>query len=308
MGEHGHGQGHGAHRDGHGERGGHSGHGHDHGQADWGAMSGMLERRAEAYAPMTADFIGQLRAAHPDPRRIVDAGSGPGVITCALAEAFPDAQVVAVDGAEALLDATAARAERAGVADRVSTHLAELPEGLAEVGQADVIWLGMALHHIGDQGAALAEFARQLAPGGTLVLVEGGLPVRYLPRAIGIGRPGLQARLDAAHENWFETMRADLPGAKDEVEDWGALLTAAGLTHVESRTHLLDLPAPVSGQVRAHVTDVLDRKRGGLDDDIDADDAATLDRLLDPEDPASLHHRPDVFLLAAQTVHLAKKP
>ncbi|MGW2857144.1 hypothetical protein ACWDAZ_36405, partial [Streptomyces sp. NPDC001215] len=28
-------------------------------------------------------------------------------------------------------------------------------------------------------------------------LLEGGLPARFLPRDIGIGRPGLQARLDA---------------------------------------------------------------------------------------------------------------
>ena len=31
----------------------------------------------------------------------------------------------------------------------------------------------------------------------------------------------------------------------------------------------------------------------------------TLDRLLDPEDEASLHRRPDVFVLAAHTVHTA---
>lgn len=299
----------GRHEQGHGEHGepGHGGHAHDHGQVDWDAMSGTLERRAEAYAPMTAAIIEQVRAVHPEPRRIVDAGSGPGVIACALAEAFPTAQVVAVDSAEALLGLTAARAERAGVADRLSTRQAELPDGLADIGAADVIWLGMALHHLGDQRAALAEFARHLTPGGALVLVEGGLPPRYLPRDLGLGRPGLQARLDAANEAWFNEMRAALPGVRDEVEDWGALLTAAGLTHVETRAHLLDVPAPVSQQVRAHVIDVLDRTRDGLADALDADDVAALDRLLDPKDSASVHQRKDVFLLATQTVHLATK-
>ncbi|MDI3417333.1 class I SAM-dependent methyltransferase [Streptomyces luteolus] len=280
---------------------------HQHGDVDWEQLGASLTRRAEAYAPMTARIIEQLRAAQPRPRRIVDAGSGPGVIACALAEAFPDAEVVAVDGTQALLDLTARRAERAGVADRVRTHLADLPDGLADVGEADVVWLGLALHHLGDQRAALTEFARRLAPGGTLVLLEGGLPARCLPRDIGIGRPGLQARLDVAQEDRFNEMRAALPDVKDEAEDWGALLTAAGLTHAETRTHLLDLPAPASPTVRAHVADLFGRLSGGLREGLDADDAATLDRLLDPDDEAGLDHRPDVFLLAAQTVYLGRK-
>ncbi|MDI3385339.1 class I SAM-dependent methyltransferase [Streptomyces sp. B-S-A8] len=312
MGDHRHG--HGAHGQSTDEQGTHEqgthecpAHGHAHADVDWAEMSASLERRAEAYAPLTAQIIEQVRAVQPQPRRIVDAGSGPGVVTCALAAAFPQAEVVAVDGTQALLDLTARRAERVGLGDRVRTRLADLPDGLADLGGADVIWLGLALHHLGDQRAALAEFARHLAPGGALVLLEGGLPARYLPRDIGIGRPGLQARLDAAQETWFNEMRAALPDAKDEVEDWGALLTAAGLAHVETRTHLLDLPAPASGTVRAHVADVLGRRAGGLREGLDADDAATVGRLLDPDDEAGLDRRPDVFLLATQTVHLGKR-
>ncbi|MFM9372314.1 class I SAM-dependent methyltransferase [Streptomyces sp. Da 82-17] len=278
-----------------------------HTDVDWEEVSGPLERRAEAYAPLTERIIEQVRAVQPEPRRIVDAGSGPGVIACALAEAFPKAEVVAVDGTQALLDLTARRAGHAGVGDRVRTHRAELPGGLAEVGEADVIWLGLALHHLGDQGAALAEFARRLAPGGVLVLLEGGLPARYLPRDIGIGRPGLQARIDAADAARFDAMRTSLPGAKAEVEDWGALLTAAGLTHVETRTHLLDLPAPVSDTVRAHVADVFGRQGGGPREDLDPDDTATVARLLDPDDAAGIDQRPDVFLLATQTVHVGRR-
>ncbi|MFC7303361.1 class I SAM-dependent methyltransferase [Streptomyces monticola] len=283
------------------------GHHHDPTHIDWEAMSETLERRAEIYAPLTAQIIERLRAVRPEPRRIVDAGSGPGVISCALAEAFPQAEVVAVDGAGALLERATARAGRMGVGSRLRTCLADLPEGFAEAGEADVIWLGLALHHIGDQRAALAECARHLVPGGALVLLEGGLPARHLPRDIGIGRPGLQARLDAANEEAFTAMRAALPGAKDEVEDWAALLTAAGLTHVGTRTHLLDLPGPVPEQVRAHVVAVTTRLRDVAADQLSPDDLATLDRLLDPSDKESLHHRPDVFLLATQTVHLATK-
>lgn len=53
----------------------------------------------------------------------------------------------------------------------------------------------------------------------------------------------------------------------------------------------------------AHFT----RVRDGFGDRIDAGDRATLDRLLDPADERSLHHRTDLFYLAARTVHTARK-
>jgi SAM-dependent methyltransferase len=170
---------------------------------------------------------------------------------------------------------------------------------------ADLLWASRSLHHLGDQRAALAAFAARLAPGGTLALLEGGLPTRFLPRDIGIGRPGLQARMEAVEEEWFARMRADLPGAVAETEDWPALMTAAGLRPTGTRSFLLDLPAPTTDRARAYVAALLTRRRDVIGDHLDATDRATLDRLLDPEDRASVHHRPDVFLLAAHTVYTA---
>ncbi|MCZ9347126.1 SAM-dependent methyltransferase, partial [Streptomyces sp. TRM76130] len=87
---------------------------------------------------------------------------------------------------------------------------------------------------------------------------------------------------------------------------WPALLTAAGLRHTGSRGFLLDLPAPASDAARAHVAATLARLRHlGADAGLDAGDRATLDRLLDPDDKAGVHRRPDLFLLAAHTVHTA---
>jgi hypothetical protein len=45
--------------------------------------------------------------------------------------------------------------------------------------------------------------------------------------------------------------------------------------------------------------------RERLTDGLDAKDLAALDRLLDPDDEASLHRRADVFVLEAHTVHTA---
>ncbi|WP_327371280.1 class I SAM-dependent methyltransferase [Streptomyces sp. NBC_01217] len=284
-------------------------HQHDDIDFDWDVMGPLLERNAELSRSQyeeAARWIAGLPTA-PKVRRVLDIGSGPGVIACLLAEVFPEAEIVAVDGTPALLERTRARAQRLGLGDRVRTHRADIPEGLAELGEADLIWVGNALHHMGDQRAVLAGFAALLRPGGTVALVEGGLPPRQLPRDIGMGRPGLEARLDAITAEWFEDMRAALPDAKREIEDWSALFAAVGLHPQGTRSFLLDLPAPLSEPARDHVIAEFARRREMLTEALTPEDIAVLDRLLDPEDPAGLRRRPDVFLLMVRTVHLARR-
>lgn len=284
-------------------------HHHDTTHIDWDELGPLLERGAELQNPLyrqAAAWLGELLPA-AGVRRILDIGSGPGVLTALLAEAFPYAEVVAVDATEPLLARARARAERAGLGDRVRTSHAELPDNSEELGEADLIWAGNSVHHIGDQRGVLADFARLLRPGGLLAVVEGGLPSRHLPRDIGIGRPGLEGRIDAAAGEWFIRMRAELSGTKDEVEDWRALLGAAGLTPSGTRSFLLDIPAPVPEVVREQLVSAFAWQRKILDGLLSAEDLALLDRLLDPEDPQGLRHRPDVYLLTARTVHTARR-
>ncbi|MFH9013139.1 class I SAM-dependent methyltransferase [Streptomyces sp. NPDC017943] len=282
---------------------------HGHTDVDWAEMGPLLESSAELFASLYERALGWLAQEVTEPGLIVDAGSGPGVVACLFAETFPGARIVAVDGSQPLLERATARAERLGVADRFSTIAGELPDVLGELDYpADLLWASRSLHHLGDQRAALAAFAARLAPGGTLALMEGGLPPRFLPRDIGTGRPGLQARIDAVQAEWFTRMRTDLPGHVAETEDWPALLSAAGLKHTRTHSFLLDLPAPVPDRVRAHLVATLSHMRDQLAEGLDAEDLATVDRLLDPGDEASLHRRPDVFLLEAHTVHTAVRP
>ncbi|MEG3626661.1 class I SAM-dependent methyltransferase [Streptomyces poriticola] len=297
-----------------GRQGGHHrhpghGHGHDHTDIDWVAMAPLLEAQAELYTPLYQRAAAWLAQEVTEPGLVVDAGSGPGVVSCVFADAFPGARVVAVDGAGPLLERARDRADRLGAADRFTTLTGELPDVLENLDYpADLLWASQSLHHLGDQRAGLAGFARALAPGGTLAILEGGLPARFLPRDIGIGRPGLHARLDAANEDVFAEMRADLPGSVSETEDWPALLSAAGLKPAGTRSFLLDLPAPLSDRARAYVAENLSRLRERATGRLDAGDLATLDRLLDPEDPAGIHRRPDVFVLVAHTVYTAIRP
>ncbi|MFD5053357.1 class I SAM-dependent methyltransferase [Streptomyces tendae] len=301
-----------AHQQGHGQGHGHGhghGHTHDHADIDWSEMAPHLEAQAELYTPLYRQAMTWLAREVTEPGLVVDVGSGPGVVSCLFAETFPGARVVAADGAAPLLERARARAEGLGFGDRFGTLAGDLPGALAELDYpADLMWASQSLHHLPDQRAALAALGGHLAPGGTLAILEGGLPARFLPRDIGIGRPGLQARIRAVEEDAFAEMRADLPDSVAEAEDWAAMLTAAGLKHTGTRSFLLDLPAPVSDAARDYVTTSLTRLRERIGERLDAEDRATLNRLLDPADEAGLHRRQDVFLLVAHTVYTAVRP
>jgi SAM-dependent methyltransferase len=293
-----------------------TGHDHSHdGHPDWEMLGPLLEQGAEVLTPCFEQAAAWLRDLLADAgetsgalpvRRVLDIGSGPGVTTCLLAQAFPEAEVVAVDATEALLERTRVRAARLGLGERVHTHHAELPDGLDALGGADLIWSSKALHHVGDQRGAVSALAGHLRPGGLLAVSEGGLTPRFLPRDIGIGRPGLQARLDALAEEQFSDMRDALPDAVTAVEDWPAFLADAGLRTPRTRSFLLDLPAPLSAAAREYVIGGLVRTLDVCGDRLDQDDLTTIARLTDPDDAAGISRRPDAFLLSAQTVHTAR--
>lgn len=105
------------------------------------------------------------------PRRILDAGSGPGRDAGSLKRRYPGAEVVALDAALALLP-------RAGWMDRmldavrgrrtipVCGELERLPFASASF---ELGWSNMALHWVNDPLAALRELERVLAPEGLLM-------------------------------------------------------------------------------------------------------------------------------------------
>jgi SAM-dependent methyltransferase len=284
-------------------------HHHESTHIDWDEHAQLLERGAELQSPMyrqTADWLRELVPAG-GVRRVLDIGSGPGVITGLLAEAFPYAEVVAVDAAAPLLERAEARAARNGQADRVRTHRAELPDGIEDLGEADLVWAAGSVHHLGDQRAALGALGRLVRPGGLVAVVEGGLPARHLPRDFGIGRPGLESRVGAAVDEWFARMRSELPGVKDEAEDWRALLAASGLTPSGTRSFLLDIPAPAPAAVREQLVSAFAWQRRLVEGLLPDEDIATLDRLLDPEDPEGLLRRSDAYMLSVRTVFTARK-
>ncbi|GHG35918.1 class I SAM-dependent methyltransferase [Streptomyces zaomyceticus] len=238
--------------------------------------------------------------------RILDVGSGPGVASRALADAFPRARVVAGDRAAARLARAGARAAEHGLAGRITTQRAERPEEFARSGPVDLIWTGNVCRHLGDQQAAVRSLASALRPGGLLAVAERGLPPRFLPRDIGIGRPGLQARLDAAVEEQVTARRSRLPGATSVVEDWPCLLASAGLVPAGSRTFLIEFPAPLDVPARRHLHTRLHGLLTDLGERLDLVDRLTVEQLLDGDSCTGVLWRPDAFYLTAVTVHTAR--
>jgi SAM-dependent methyltransferase len=276
---------------------------HAHDTVDWAELGPELIGDAEVNAPMVDQALEWLAERVPDAALVLDVGSGPGVAACRFAELLPAATVLAADGAGPLLALARERAQRLGVADRVETREVKLPDGLADLPRADVIWVSGVAHHLPDPAAGVRAFADLLRPGGVLALREGGLPLQCLPSAVD---GGLTARI-AVVDNALSRSHAHPMGAIVAPRSWPELLAEAGLIEVRSRSFLLDLPAPLPDAARRQLARMLRRTREMLADHLAADDLAQLAVLTDPDDPESVLHRADVFMLRAATVHTAAR-
>lgn len=277
---------------------------------DWGAQVGHLATAAgqerEWYAGVAA---GLVRAGD---RVAFDVGCGGGGMAAALGTVLGAAGlVVAADHAAEVLAEAGARLR--DLPARVELVVLDLDEGVRPLqshGPADVIWASAAVHHTGDQQAAVGALAGLLGPGGRLALAEGGLPTRRLPWDLGIGEPGLEVRLEAAQDRWFARMRAGLPGSMPMPYGWTAALRRAGLGEVSTRTTVLERPVPLAAADVERVVGKIEHRVDWLRPTglLAAADLAAWDRLLDPADPAYLGRREDLQSLEARSVHVGTRP
>ncbi len=272
-------------------------------------MAAQLTLEAEVLLPYvteTARSVAEMcRQDGITVRRILDVGSGPGVAACELAQRFPSAEVVAADGSEALLAAAAARAESMGLSHRVSTRHVDLPDGIGSLGRADVIWMAMVLHHIGDEAAMLRRLRGMLDPGGILVLVEHGDPLRFLPDDAAPGPPGLTAQLAAADTAWLADLREGLPGATPSA-GYPAMLQAAGFEPAVDHVAHVRLASPLPAEGRRLLLGRLQRMREIFGARLNGPDRDALDVLVDDDHPLGIMHRPDAFLDASRHVYVAR--
>jgi ubiquinone/menaquinone biosynthesis C-methylase UbiE len=105
----------------------------------------------------------------PAPRRILDVGCGTGALLRQAAQRFPDAQLVGVDLAGAMLAAAEAATPAELPIRFVHARAERLP---LAAGVFDLVVSTMSFRHWSDQPAGLAQVRRVLTPGGVLVLAE----------------------------------------------------------------------------------------------------------------------------------------
>ena len=273
-----------------------------HARPDWSVRGQQLVSEGEVTAPMVDQALGWLAERVPAARDVLDVGSGPGVAACAFAQLLPQARVLAADGAAPLLAMAEERASRLGVGDRLTARLVSLPEGLADLPRADLVWVSGVAHHLPDPVAGLRALGALIRPGGLLALREGGLPTRFLPDGV---TAGLLARLEAIGEDLVAAAEHPM-GVVPHQGGWPDLLGEAGLQPAGSRTFLLDLPAPVSPAVREYLHGRLAMMQELAGDHMTPADSEALSGLLDPHAPDGVLRRADVFLLTASTVHTAR--
>ena len=112
----------------------------------------------------------------PDAHRVLDVASGTAAVAIELALAGPGRAVVGVDQSPEMLAAGRARVEERRLADRI-----ELREGRAETlpfgdAEFDALTFTYLLRYVDDVPATLRELVRVVRPGGTVAMLEFGLP------------------------------------------------------------------------------------------------------------------------------------
>jgi demethylmenaquinone methyltransferase/2-methoxy-6-polyprenyl-1,4-benzoquinol methylase len=155
-------------------------------------VSARTAHARQLFAPLGPDYdrFASLLSFGQDPRwrrflvsrvpddalRVLDVATGTAAVAIELVRRVPARQVVGIDQSPEMLAAGRARIERAGLAARI-----ELQEGRAEAlpfadASFDALTFTYLLRYVDDPGAQLRELARVVRPGGTLAMLEFGLP------------------------------------------------------------------------------------------------------------------------------------
>jgi SAM-dependent methyltransferase len=110
------------------------------------------------------EALATIEAAQPS--SVLEVGCGTGEFAARMVSALPQAEVVAIDQSERLVEVTASRGVTVRLAD-----VQELPFGDDAFDVVAALWM---LYHVPDLHRGLAEIARVLRPGGTFVAVTNG--------------------------------------------------------------------------------------------------------------------------------------
>ena len=219
--------------------------------------SARTRHARELFAPLgpTYDRYARVLSFGQDPRwrsflvsriapaecRVLDVAAGTAAVAIELARANQARSVVGVDQSPEMLAAGRERIERAGLTDRI-----ELREGRAEDlpfadGEFDAVTFTYLLRYVDDVPATLRELVRVIRPGGTVAMLEFGLPPgAWRPLWELYVRIGLPAAGAVVSPSWGGVGRFLGPSIRDFWRNWpeSRLLDAwreAGVAGVQAR-------------------------------------------------------------------------
>lgn len=135
---------------------------------DWDAAT--YDRIADPQLRWGAAVLDRLEL--DDPRTVMDAGCGSGRVTELVAERFPNATIVALDGSPSMLEQARVRLEPFG--DRMTFVLADLMKPLPVNEPVDAVFSTATFHWIPDHDALFANLSGAMGQGARLVAQCGG--------------------------------------------------------------------------------------------------------------------------------------
>ena len=177
----------------------------------------------------------------PDARRVLDVASGTAAVAIELVRAEPARTVIGVDQSPEMLAAGRERVGHAGLRDRIELHEARAENLPFADGEFDALTFTYLLRYVDDVPATLRELARVVRPGGTVAMLEFGLPRRgWRPLWELYVRLGLPAAGALISPGWGGVGRFLGPSIRDFWRQWPEprLLDAwheAGLADVHAR-------------------------------------------------------------------------
>jgi demethylmenaquinone methyltransferase / 2-methoxy-6-polyprenyl-1,4-benzoquinol methylase len=157
----------------------------------------------------------------PDANRVLDVATGTAAVAIELVRAQPARAVVGVDQSPEMLAAGREQVDRAGLTQQI-----ELREGRAEAlpfadGEFDAVTFTYLLRYVDDVSATLRELARVVRPGGTLAMLEFGLPrAGWRPLWELYVRAGLPAAGAVVSPGWSDVGRFLGPSIRDFWQRW----------------------------------------------------------------------------------------
>lgn len=185
---------------------------------DAGSYEGLRRRLVPCFDALYGAAVAALELAPGPLRRVLDLGAGTGLLARAVADAHPEADLVLLDGAPAMLGQA-----RRSLGSRASYVTGELSDSLP-AGPWDAIVSALAIHHLGDADKRdlFARVHATLTPGGVFIdaeQVKG--PTELFDRTYEDWHERRARELGASGEEWaraVDRMRFDrLAGVEDQL-------------------------------------------------------------------------------------------